>query len=163
LTLYTAGQKIRASELNQLPQLYYLNSDLARTTSASYASVTGLSFAVDISSRYLAECFLFYNAPTAAGIKVQWTFPAATTASWGADGVTFGAASSVGSVNRQSLGAAGEHAFSGETGIDVFAKPTAVFLTSTTAGTIQLQFKQQATSGTTTLRAGSCLRVTKLV
>lgn len=162
MTLYTAGQKVRAAELNALPQMYFMAADISRTTSASYANATGLSFAADASTRYLVECFLSYAAPTAAGIKFQWTYPASTTAWFGADGTTFSANSAVGDINHQSLTVVGEHAFSGDAGVDVLAKPTAMFLLSTTAGTIQLQFKQQATSGTTTLRAGSCIRVSKM-
>lgn len=164
MALYVAGQRIRASELNRLPQMYYVTADVPWSND-TFANVTGLSFAADASTRYFAECFISFEAPEAADIWFGWTYPTGTTAWFGADGVESGAASSVGSVNNQSLTIVGKHAFSGENdaGIDTYIRMGASFLVSTTAGTIQLQAAQLVNTGTDSIvRAGSCMRVSKL-
>lgn len=166
MTLYTAGQKIRASELNALPQMVYMTGDQTSTTAytTSYVNATGMSFAAEITSRYLAELFLYYNAPAARDIIVAWTVPTGATAQWGAAGVESGAASGgVGQMNGQSVAVTGVHAFAGSDSIDMFAAPVASFLIGGTAGTVQLKFAQFSAGGTTTLRAGSAMRITKLV
>lgn len=163
--LYVSGQRIRASELNRLPQTYFTTVDQVKNNSSTFSNVTGLSFAAEASSRYLVECFLFFNSAAARDIKLQWTVPAGTTGWWGANGVQSGNGDCVGEDNRQSLSisAPGVHAFAGDNGVDTWCSPSATVLTGVTAGTLQLQFAQLSAGGSDTiLRAGSAIRVTKL-
>lgn len=164
MVLYAAGQVIRANEINALPQIYFVAADIVKNNSNVFSDVTGLAFPADANSRYLVECFIFYRTPAARDIKLTWTFPAGTLGSWGADGIEIGAANSVGQVNRQTVPPSGGiHAFNGDDGLDVNAKPTATFLTAGTAGTIQLQWAQfSAGASDSTIRNGSCIRVTKM-
>jgi hypothetical protein len=166
MVLYAAGQVIRANEINSLPQLYFVATDVVKNNSATFSDVTGLAFPADANSRYLVECFIAYQSDSTRDIKLQWTYPAGATAWFGADGVEAGSgAGATGGVNRQTLTAAGIHGFNGENaaGVDVNAKPVAMFITAGVAGTIQLQFAQ-LTAGpfNTTVRNGSCIRVTKM-
>jgi hypothetical protein len=167
MVLYTAGQRIRGSEINALPQLYRTTGDQSNNT-VSYSNVNGLSFPADINGWYLIECFLFYKANINPGdLMVRWQFPAATSGWWAADGVASDqAGGSVGTVNRQSVlfNTPGEHAFNGGDGIDVFAKPAATIQLGANAGTVQLQYRQlTVNSGNpTTIRAGSAIRVSRL-
>jgi hypothetical protein len=164
---YTAGQRIRGSEINALPQLYFVAADLVKNNSNTFSDATGLAFAAEANGRYLVECFLAYQSDATRDIKFQWTSPAGTTGWWAADGINAGdAGGAVGQVNRQTLAAVGGiHGFNGENGagINVNAKPVAMFLIGGTAGTVQLQWAQlTAGAFNSTLLAGSCIRVSKM-
>ena len=165
MPLYTAGQRIRGSEINALPQMYYTTADLTSTVAftTSYVNATGLSFAAEVNARYLAELVLFYNAPTARDIMCAWTCPAGTTGRYGADGLDAGSPTGgVGQVNRQSLNVDGAHAFAGSDAIDVLAKIATSFVIGGTPGTVQFKFAQLSAGGSTVLRSGSCMRVSRL-
>jgi len=174
MPLYAAGQRIRGSEINALPQLYRTNGDQSKTD-ANFSNAVGLAFQGEVSAWYLIECFLFYKAQANRDIKLQWTFPAGTAGWWAADGITADQASSggppnvggsVGAINRQSLlfHTPGVHGFNGGDGIDVFAKPAATIQIATIPGTVQLQYAQLTADGAnpTTIRAGSCIRVSRI-
>jgi hypothetical protein len=183
MPLYAAGQKIRGSEINALPQLYRTVTDQS-AADATPRDAVGLGFQGEINAWYLIECFLFYKAMGAAAggsgdIRVQWRFPSGVTGWWGADGINAGdPGGSVGQVNRQSIlfrdlatSIAGVHGFNGgdatvqstPPGVDVFAKPAATIQIAATPGTVQLQFGQLSANATATiLRAGSCIRVSRL-
>lgn len=162
---YVAGQRIRASELNRLPQMYYVNTSVIKNNSIAFTNVTGLAFSAEANSRYFVECFLFYNTAAARDIRFQWAFPVGTTGWFGASGTESSSANSVGLGNRQSLPVEtpGVHAFAGDSTIDSWADPAATILTGVTPGSVQLQFAQLSVGATDTIvRAGSTIRVTKL-
>jgi hypothetical protein len=168
MPLYVAGQRIRGSEINALPQLYRTANDQSKID-ASYSNANGLAFQGEINAWYLVECFLFYHAAMGVDIMFKWAAsPAGLTGWWGADGVESGSGSgAVGQVNRQALVLpVGDHAFNGDdsTTVDVFAAPVATMQLAATAGTVQLQYKQRVANGGSpaTLRAGSAIRVSRL-
>lgn len=168
MPLYAAGQRIRGSEINALPQLYRTTGDQSKTD-ATYSNAIGLSFQGEASAWYLVECFLFYHAAAGVDIMFKWAAsPAGLTGWWGADGVESGSGSgAVGQVNRQALVIpTGDHAFNGDDGstIDVFAAPVATMQIGSTAGTAQLQYRQRVANGGSpaTLRGGSAIRVSRL-
>jgi hypothetical protein len=178
VTLYTAGQKVRAAELNTLPQMSNVVSDQVNA-STTFANVAGMSFSADASTRYFIEFFISYLAAIERDMKLQLQFPVGTTGWFTARGIDAAApaganAGSTGDFNGQSLGPNGVHAFAGSSGAGLapadpangmFCSPSAMLLTSTLAGTIQLQFALLATgsgAGNCTIKAGSGMRVTKL-
>jgi hypothetical protein len=168
MVLYVAGQRIRGSEINALPQLYRTTGDQSKID-ASYSSANGLAFQGEINAWYLVECFLFYHAAAGVDIMFKWAAtPAGLAGWWGADGVESGSGSgAVGQVNRQALVIpTGDHAFNGDDGstIDVFAAPVATLQLAANPGTVQLQYRQRVANGGSpaTLRAGSCIRVSRL-
>lgn len=164
MPLYAAGQKIRGSEINALPQVYRTSVDQQKID-ATLSNAIGLSFPAEINGWYLVECFLFYKAALTRDIKLQWSYPAGTSGWWGADGIESGAAGgSVGQVNRQSLPLIQPHAFNGSDAIDVFAAPVSTIQVGSTAGTVQLQYAQYSADGAnpTIVRAGSAIRVSRL-
>jgi hypothetical protein len=176
MPLYTAGQKIRGSEINALPQVYRTVSDQSKTD-ATYSNVVGLSFPGEINAWYLIECFLFYHAHSSVDIKFKWAAtPAGITGWWGADGITSdvtiaagppGVGGAVGVVNKQAIILpAAEHAYNGDdsASVDVLAKPVATMQLAAVAGTVQLQFCQRVANGGSpaTLRGGSCMRVSRI-
>jgi hypothetical protein len=165
MPLYAAGQRIRGSEINALPQLYRVTTDQSNNT-ASLINCAGLAFTGEVNAAYLVECFLFYSAKVAADIAVQWTVPSGGSGYWGASGTESGSGSgAVGQGNRQALAIpTGLHAFNGDDGIlAVYADPVAS-ITLTNPGTVQLQFRQLTVSAgnPTLIRAGSAIRVSRL-
>lgn len=170
MPLYAAGQRIRGSEINALPQVYRTAADQSKID-ATYSSAVGLSFPGEVNAWYLVECFLFYHAAMGVDIVFKWAAtPAGIAGWWGADGIESGSTvgSGVGQVNRQSVILPGaEHAFNGWDGggnDDVFAAPVATMQLAATAGTVQLQYRQRVANGGSpaTLRAGSCIRVSRI-
>jgi len=163
--LYTAGQRIRGSEINALPQLYRVATDQTNST-ASFVDCVGASFTGEISAQYLVECFLVYKTPTARDIRFQWILPSGATGWFAANGNEAGAAAGgVGQTNRQTLAiqTPGIHAFGGDDALELDTTPWALVFMGGTGGTVKLQFAQlSAGTGPTVVRAGSCLRVSRL-
>ena len=166
MPLYAAGQRIRGSEINALPQTYYTTSDLTSAVIWSTATInaTGLAFPAEAGARYLVELFLLYSAPTANDIVFVWSLPAGVGGWWAADGIEASQADvGPGQVNRRAEAVANPHAFAGGGGISANATPFASFLIGATPGTVQLKFGQLTTGGSSILRAGSAMRVSRLV
>jgi hypothetical protein len=166
MPLYTAGQRIRGSEINALPQVYCMTADLTSIVAftTAYVNATGLAFAAEANARYLVELFLHYNAPNARDIMIAWTYPPGATGRFGADGIESGAGAggAVGAMNRQSLAENGAHAFNGGDAIDAFAAPVTSWLIGTQPGTVQFKFAQLSAGGSTILKAGSAMRVSRM-
>lgn len=174
MPLYAAGQRIRGSEINALPALYRVSTPQICNNSAVLRDVAGLAFSAEVNGLYLVECFLAYHALQSGDIKFAWVVPAGTVQGdspiytgswWTAQGID--PASSTGTPG--SLDAAlnltltGSHARSGDDAVPVLACPVAFVQLGATAGTVKLQFAQQsAVVHDTTIRAGSCMRVSRL-
>lgn len=163
MVLYAAGQRIRGSEINALPQLYRVLTDQTNNT-ASFVDLPGLAFSGEINGVYLVECFLVFKSPAARDLKLQWQIPSGTVGWWGADGVDAGG-SSTGQVNRQTLPiqTPGIHAFAGDDALESNAKPVAWVFVGATPGTVKLQYAQfNAGAGPTVIRSPSCMRVSRI-
>lgn len=174
MPLYTAGQRIRASEINALPQLYRVTTPQICNNSATLRDVTGLAFQADINALYLVECFLFCHVSTAGNIKFAWVVPSGTLQTdsptqyagsiWGAQGIVSSAGSGAGSLDsRVSAALTTAQARSGDAGTAILLCPVMVVAIGTTSGTVKLQYAQNAaTVHDTTVRAGSTMRVSRL-
>lgn len=161
MPLYAAGQKIRGSEINALPQSYRVQTDQTNNT-ASLVDAAGLAFTGEINAWYLVECFLIYKTPAARDFKVQWSVPTGVTGWWAANGNEMGS-STVGQTNRQTLPFTQFHAFAGDDAMESNITPFAVVIMGGTPGTVKLQYAQySAGAGPTVVRAGSCIRVGRL-
>jgi hypothetical protein len=171
---YTAGQRIRGSEINALPQMYRVTTPQICNNSTSLRDVTGLAFQAEVNGLYLVECFLAYHATEAGDIRFGWVVPSGTvqgdspvyTGSWwamlgvepGQSGGTPGALDAAVLANLNTT-----HARSGDNSVPVFVMPIAFVQIGATAGTVKLQFSQQVTAvHDTTIRVGSCMRVSRL-
>lgn len=160
MPLYTAGQRIRGSEINALPQLYRVATDQTNNT-ASFVDCAGLAFTGEVNGLYLVECFLIYKSPAARDIKFQWVIPGGTTGWWAANGNETGS-NTVGQTNRQTLPFSQPHGFAGDDGLENNATPWAYVALGGTSGTVKLQYGQlSAGTGPTVIRAGSCIRVSR--
>jgi hypothetical protein len=177
MVLYTAGQRIRGSEINALPQLYRVTTAQTCNNDTALRDLAGLAFAADANAWYLVECFLAYHAHESGDIKFAWApaglfvqgdNPQYTGSWWSAQGLDpIGMAGVNGSPGL--LDAAinatltGSHARSGDNSVPVLACPVAFVQIGATAGTVRLQWAQQtAFVHPTTIRTGSCMRVSRL-
>ncbi|MES2209433.1 MAG: hypothetical protein V4515_04520 [Chloroflexota bacterium] len=163
------GQRILASELNlALPILARATADVTRTSSTTLTDATGLAIALEADALYALEGYLAYNAGETGDLKVAFTVPAGATGHWGLYPIATASTGSIGDLDARrqaAFGAAttqaagGSAAFSSELMCPVFG----YIDTAATAGTLQLQFAQNTSSGTgTTLKAGSWLMAFRL-
>ena len=173
MTLYTAGQKVRAAELNTLPQTYRVASPQICNNSTSLRDIVGLSFAGEANAIYLVESFLAYHATTTGDIRFGWIVPSGaaggdspiyTGSFWTAQGVQPTAAGAQGFIDESiNTTITTTHARSGDNAVPVLACPVTFIAVGSTAGTCKMQFSQQsAIVHDTTIRVGSCMRVTKM-
>jgi len=171
---YTAGQRIRGSEINALPQMYRVTTPQICNNSTAMRDVAGLSFSGEVNAAYLVECFLAYHATEAGDIKFAFSVPSGTvqgdspvyTGSWWAVvGIEPGQSGGTPGLLDAAIKASVTdfHPRSGDNSVPVFAMPVAFIQLGGTAGTVKLQFAQSAGAvHDTTIRVGSCMRVSRL-
>jgi hypothetical protein len=171
---YAAGQIIRANEINSLPQMYKVTTPQICNNSTAQRDITGLAFQADANASYLVECFLAYHATEAGDIKFAWTVPAGaaggdspiyTGSWWGVLGVEPGQAGGTPGLLDAAVKSiiTDFHARSGDNSVPAIAIPVSYIQLGGTSGTCKLQFAQAAAAvHDTTIRVGSCMRVSRL-
>ena len=174
MVLYAAGQKIRGSEINALPQLYRVTTPQICNNSTTLRDITGLAFSGEVNAAYLVECFLACHAHETGDIKFAWVVPAGTvqgdspqyTGSWAAVlGIDVGSSGGTPGVldNTVIATVTNANARSGDNSVPVLHIPIAYIQLGATAGTVKLQFAQNTTFvHDTTIQVGSCMRVSRL-
>lgn len=167
-----AGQKIRASEINDIsPVFAYVITDISVTSSTTLVTATGLACAVEANSLYAMDGAIFYTAGATGDIKVAITVPSGTTGHWGLHGVVTSSTANGGTEGdlnglRQTafgtgttITAAGSANFSGR----MMALPRGYIDTAGTAGNVQFMVAQNTSDATATVvTGGSWLRLWKL-
>jgi len=166
MPLYAAGQKIRGSEINALPQLYRVQTEQSNNTT-SFINCAGLAFQAEVNAVYLVELFLFFNVKKAADMLMGWTVPGGAVGLWTPAGVDAGSPSgALGNYNSfvVAIQGGGLHAASGDDSSDVYCAPHATITNGGTAGTVQFRFSQFALDAANPckIRAGSCMRVSRM-
>jgi hypothetical protein len=170
---YAAGQKIRGSEINALPQIYRVSTPQICNNSVSFRDVVGLSFQAEINAWYLVECFLAYHATTVGDIKFVWVVPAGAVGGdspiyngswWTANGLPTSASGNPGSLDCAVISNTSTlHARSGDNVSPLLACPVGHIMVGANPGTCKLQFAQNTNVvHDTTIRTGSCMRVTRM-
>lgn len=166
---FLAGQKLRASELNAvIPIFGVVAADQTKTSNTTLADVTGLSVAVEADSTYALDGHIAYDAGATGDLKMAFTSPTGTTGSWGLYGLGTSTTGSVGDVDGHRIDgftasdtatAGGSASFSGF----MVAPIRGVVITDSTAGTLQMQFAQNTSNGTSTIiKVGSWIRIVKI-
>lgn len=145
-TIPAAGSKLRASTLNAL--ITEVRGVYARKTanetvnnSSTLQNDDHLFVAVAANAVYDWKLVLHYNSGTTPDLKVGWSVPSGSTMVWGgyiAD--TSGAVTSVANLSAATVQAIGG------TGAANYQFFTGMIATSTTAGTLQLQWAQNTTN-----------------
>jgi len=131
-----------------------LASDFVKTTDVTLADVAGLSFAIGASEIWTFVVFLHILSPTAADIKYALTVPISAAGRYGVHGSRneiVGDAAIGTNVTMTTLDST-----------DFAHTMHGTVVNSTTAGTVQLQAAQNASSGTTTIYANSSIVAVKI-
>jgi hypothetical protein len=126
--------------------------------SAVLVNAADLSFSAAANARYVGELVLYYNSGATPDIKFGLTVPSGTTGTWGGLGYDFTPVLlAFGPIDiTTALGFGGLSA-------DRAAFIRVALLTSSTAGTVQVQFAQSTSNASnTTLLAGSWIRFNRI-
>lgn len=159
-TLPTAGAKLRGSVLSSL--VTEVRPVAARKTvnetvnnSAALQNDDALFVAVVANAVYDVKLVLHYTSGTTPDLKIGWTAPSGATMVWG--GYLFSTASAFTATGNNAVGTV---VALGGLGADVSAVFDGTVVTSTTAGTLQLQWAQNtANASDSTVYAGSFLEL----
>ena len=141
------------------------NADQTVASSTVLANDSVLTLAVVANATYEVNLDLIYGALTGIGIKIGWTAPAGATFNWCAQGLASGVVLSSGIIMMQSqvLADAVSLGSAAAVATNVRAKPFGTLVTAGTAGALQFQWAQAASSGTgTVVRAGSKLTIKRI-
>lgn len=166
LAQVAVGAKVRASVVNTwitqintlTPALVVKTSDETITNTSTLQNDDVLSAAVSASATYLLTCHLIHNSGATPGFKLAVSMPSGTT--W-RQGIFFCGSSTV---NFQ-FGVMTTAQITGITGAgtDSNAFFRAVIVVSTTPGTVQIQWAQNAANASNTIvRAGSNLNLDRI-
>lgn len=165
MPLYTAGSRIRGSEINALPQIYRTTTDQTCNNSTVLRNITGLAFQGEALCAYLVECFLTYVAKTTNDMKINVNAPAGLTGWWTGGSNDPAGAGRIASHDATVYYDPGftDIRLAGDDAYTMFASPVAYFQQGATPGTLQFLFAQfSAVAHDTKVIKGSCLRVTRL-
>lgn len=173
--VFTAGQKVRASDLNSgIPALAYVQSDITVISSTTYVDATGLVIALEANAIYALDGWIYYQSAVAADIKFNFTFPASAVVIAGfygppTTGTPFAAATE--RINYTDMGtfasSGGDYAHGADaafpTTVWASVRPMGQVTTGATAGNLQVRFAQNAsTASNTVVKAKSWLRASRL-
>lgn len=165
---FTAGQKLRASELNAefaLTQYGFATGDITKVSSTAMSNITGLSFSLAANSRYLLDGFVSYYSIDGVDLRLAFTGPAGMTVSWGCTGLVTAATLQAGDTDFASFETYGDAAFqvvNTETDTALIVRPGGYFATGATTGTLQMRFAQNVSNAASlVIKRGSWLRLYK--
>jgi hypothetical protein len=167
---FVAGQKTRASELNEVVAVMgYVTSDQTKTSSTALADVTGLSVALEANRLYALDGYIAYNAGATGDLKMAITVPSGTTGHWALYPIAVASTGSIGDLDARRQDAFGDANTQSAGGSDaafgstLLCLPRAYLDTSGTAGTLQFRYAQNTSNGTSTIiKTGSWIRLTRL-
>lgn len=165
---FTAGQKLRASELNaefDLTQYAYAAGDVSKVSSTAMSDITGLAIPLEANSRYLLDGFLSYYSLDGVDLRLAYTGPAGMTVSWGSTGLVSSSTTQAGDTDFAAFEAYGDSVYqviNTDSFTSLIVRPSGYFATGGTAGTLQMRFAQDVSNpATLVLRRGSWLRAYK--
>ncbi|GAA3374745.1 hypothetical protein [Streptomyces racemochromogenes] len=166
----SAGQRITAGLLtSMLPAPIVKPSDQSVTSSTTNINDTALLSPVAANASYIVTGVLLYSARTDTDVKIGWTGPSGSTFDWIAHGQsqdgTGGLAGSGVVVDRQSIGNTSFPlgGFGAENSTFMTAPLWGRLVTSSTAGTLQLNWAQRVSNATASImRAGSWILLTRV-
>ena len=169
---FAAGQKVTASALNDLISGAYLAADQTVTNSTTLVNATGLAFALAADAVYAIDGWLRWTSNPTADLKVGWAIPGSADGWWTLGGPYIPGSPATAGRERvnyldtstvaltSALSAAGDDESTGTIDLSAILRG---YITTSIAGTLQLQFAQNtANASDTILGEGSWLRVTRL-
>lgn len=160
-TIPAAGAKLRGSVLSALitevrPVAGRVTTATTVNNSTTLVNAAGLSAAVVANAVYYFDLDLQYTTNITADIKIGWTFPTGTTMDWGGMGYNTGEAFT-------GFGGLIQTTVPGLGGTGSGAKLFGWIVTSSTAGTMQVQFAQNSLAVVnTSIDVGSTLELRRI-
>lgn len=148
MTTINAGSRILASVLQgAIPNAVIKPTDQSVTSSTTLVNDADLVVPVAANATYLFFSYLDYEGAAAGDLKISWVVPASATLRWAQIGQTTASAATTGLTGTETTA----YSF----GSDAAATLNALLmhgslLTAGTSGSLQLQWAQNASSGTAT-------------
>src|SRR6266568_1273001 len=146
---WSVGQVLAASDVNLwfVPIVIQKGANQSVTSSTTLVNDTALVLAVAANAIYALDGFFIYDGDAAGDIKWHFTAPASATLNWVSSGLASGAAGSTDNVSRTAQTLA-DTAPSGAIGAgsSVVLPVLGILTTAGTAGNLQLQWSQNASS-----------------
>lgn len=144
-------------------------SDTSRASTSTLADDPALTLAVSANASYIMNAFVIFGAGGAAstnGFKFAWTGPSGATMNWvphtKIDTDATNAATSIWMAQRD-IGTTISSGGAGANTIKVIARPYGLLKTSSTAGSLTLQWAQATSNGTATIvYAGSWIELRRV-
>jgi hypothetical protein len=163
--LFYAGQKLRASDLNNAFSTYAVKATtLTVNNSTAYVNDPELVIPLVANSSWIVETTLYYVTLAAAGAKANLTVPTGATMTYGNDSLSLTATTTANAIDRGLVFAGGGGHGLGGAGLanPVASYPRAFVVIGSTAGNLQFQFAQAtANASNTQLMPGSFMRLTR--
>lgn len=151
----SAGEIITAGLLQSFAPLNaYKAADTSRVTTTTLANDPDLLVSVAASAWYWIDCVLTYEGSTqgSSDLKYAWSVPTGTTMACQQEGITTAGASTAGFARGVSGGTAGTSGAGNQWTMRI----SGTVKTSTTPGTLVLQWAQNTSNGVATIvHAGS--------
>lgn len=162
-----AGRRITGALLeSMLPLVAYKATTEPVTSSTTLQNDDDLVLSVEANATYEMDLKLFHDsdATVAGDIKIGWVGPSGATMNWGVHGANSAATSSTSALANMQTRVIGEvAAFGGGDSSGTVALAFGVLVTSSTAGTLQLQWAQETSNAVATnVRAGSLLKLRRI-
>ncbi len=133
------------------------SADETLTTDTTLQDDDDVTFIAAANSVYYIDALLFVNSPTAADFKFAWTVPAGATA----DGHVLGHDAAADEEIKTFVEAASQFMPTLSVTDDIITMKLIV-QTAGTSGAVTLQWAQNASSGTTTVKIGTLARIQKV-
>lgn len=140
-----------------------VSTDQPRVATTTMTDVTGLQLTVVPNVTYRAQLFLIYDGSTAGDLKYQLVGPSGTTfPSWYTYGLDVGDTGPLGTLYRANVVFPAVHGCLTTSPPSALINAGGLISVGTTGGIISVQAAQNTASGTTTIRAGSFLVLTRV-
>lgn len=151
----------RATALEAETRTAVKTADETVTASTTLQDDDHLVLSVVANGWYEVSLFIDTEGDPAGDLTMGWTIPAGAALSWTEAGVSAGNTNNIGSVKL------GRNDGATSSGVGIIAAgsvvlPRGVLRVSSTAGNIQFRWAQTAAAGTTTIKTGSMLKLTRV-
>lgn len=157
-----AGHKVLVSDFDLIGVFAIKTGDESVTSSTTLQNDDQLVLPVAANARYIMDGWFRYTgaASPAGDLKMGWTLPSGASMSWTNFGVNTSALTAYNVVVELT---AGGRAVGTNGATEMSCAPKGYIATSSTSGSLQLQWAQNSSSGTATvLKVGSYVRIVRV-
>lgn len=157
------GHKLTTADFDALGTLVLKTSTESVTSSTALQNDDQLFLAVAANAKYTIEALIIYDGAAAGDFKAAFTIPSGATINWVAGGPQSGVGVTSYNANVATASAAALALACNGAGNSMGAQPKGYLSVASTAGNLQFQWAQQASSATATrVFLGSWLKLTRV-